>query len=80
VKERFDDGPRHQGPAIVIRCRELLAGSLTNDLEKPWMQRTIGEDATEPPNDGVGLLLKPEYFDALMIEAVNRILETPMIG
>ena len=44
------------------------------------MQRTVWEKATEPPNDGVGLLLKPEYLEALMIEAVNRVFETPMVG
>jgi len=42
------------------------------------MQRTVWEKATEPPNDGVGLLLKPEYFEALMIEAIDGILVAPM--
>ena len=80
VKERLDDRSRHLGPAIVVGSRELVARSLANDLKEPWMQRTVREKATEPPNDGVGLLLKPEYFDALMIEAVNRVFETPMVG
>jgi hypothetical protein len=53
---------------------------LTNDLKKPWMQRTVGEKASELLNDGVGPLLKPEDFEALMIEAVNGILEAPMVG
>jgi hypothetical protein len=44
------------------------------------MQRTVGEKTTEPLNDGVGPLLKPEDFEALMIEPVNRILEPPVVG
>jgi hypothetical protein len=44
------------------------------------MQRTVWEKATKPRNDGIGLLLKPEYFEALMIEAVNRVFDTPMVG
>jgi hypothetical protein len=44
------------------------------------MQRTAGEKTTKPLNDGIGPLLKPEDFEALMVEAVNRILEPPMVG
>jgi hypothetical protein len=44
------------------------------------MQRTAYDKVTEPPNDAVGLLLRPEYFEALMIEAVNRVFETAMVG
>ncbi|MEX2271150.1 MAG: hypothetical protein WD690_06760 [Vicinamibacterales bacterium] len=64
MKERLHDGPRHQRPAIIVSSRELFAGSLANDLEKPWMQRTVWKEASELPNNAVGLLLKPEHFQA----------------
>ena len=44
------------------------------------MQWTVWKEATELPDNVVGLLLKPEHFQALMIETVNRILEAPMVG
>ena len=44
----------------------------------PWVEPPLGEEAGEHAYDGLGLSLKCIDLEALMVEAIDRILEPPV--
>jgi len=78
VKERLDDRPRLVRPIRVGALIELLTRSLVHEVSEPGIQRTFARQLFERPNDSLGLVLKTVNLEALMVEAVDRIFETPV--
>src|SRR5439155_1320323 len=58
VKERLQDRPCHARPFRVDLRLETLPGARVHDLPEPWVQRPVGCEAREHPDDRLGLLLK----------------------
>jgi len=79
VEERFDDWPRDAKPILVGVRRESLPSTLLNDLPEPGTQRAIRSEALEKTDDAQRLILKVKDLEALMVEAIDGILESPVI-
>ncbi len=81
VEEGLDDRARVPQPIVIHLQRELATGAFRHDLQKPFVARLLRQQAAERGNDLLRRRLDvEEHFEALVIEAIDRILIIPMVG
>ena len=78
MEEGLNDRTCDTRPVGVVRRLERLTGALLDDLSEPGIQRAIGREALHHAHDADRLLLEPVHLEALMVEAIDRILESPV--
>jgi hypothetical protein len=78
VEECLEDRPRVVVPVGVHIRREPLASALGDDLKKPGVQGMTRKKLTQRRDDLFDLTLQREHLEAVMIEAINRILVAPV--
>ena len=80
MKEGFEHGTGHFRPTRVVLGNELVARSQANDLQKPRVQRPLWRQVGEGGQDGLRLLLDGVDLEALVVEAVDGVLVTPVFA
>lgn len=80
MEERLENWTRDARPIGVVILLEFPSRSLFHDLQEPAIQWSIGRETLQHAHKAQGLVLEIVDLEALMIEAVNGILETPLAG
>jgi len=79
VKKGFNNWPRYSQPVSVRFQSKRLAGSVRNDLLKPVVERTGGQQGLQRRNNLFRQRLQTIDLETLMVEPVNRVFVAPMI-
>jgi hypothetical protein len=60
--------------------REGLASALAKDLEEPAVERALRQQFSKNRDDSLGLSLETEYLEAAVVEAIDRVFVSPVVG
>ena len=78
MEERFEDRSRLVGPVAIHFRAESLPGSRRDDLQEPRVEAFTLVVLTQCFHNPKGQILQVEDFEALMVEAIKGVFESPM--
>ena len=75
MEEGFEDWTSDFEPVLIIFHPKLLPSSFRNYLQKPPVKGRFWKKRLESFDNGRGVTLKAEDFEALMIKAIDEVIE-----
>ena len=78
MEECFEDWAGAVGPIAIGFRGEALAGAFRHDFKKPWIKSFALIVFAQHFDDAAGQILQVVDFEALMVEVIEGIFETPV--